>query len=169
MYYPLHLFPHGNMTPAILKKQVGNPINMLSEGRKIFYGSFLIDLFKNIFANYKHAHIMILFIGFLKYVTSAQIGKLEHLIDVIDFLHCLLDKLFQWLLIIWNGEERWSHQSVSRIDRIPIHVGIWKWLAFLVTNLPKATVSVYGTYIQTSWNNARVGGNQRSVKRARQV
>ena len=47
--------------------------------------SFLIDLFTNIFANYKHAHIIILFIGFLKYVTSAQIRKLEHLIHVTDF------------------------------------------------------------------------------------
>ena len=85
MYSPLQHCPHGNMTPAIWKKRVGNPINVLSDGRKIFYRSFLIDLFTNIFANYKHAHIMILFIGFLKYVTSAQIRKLEHLIHVTDF------------------------------------------------------------------------------------
>lgn len=68
MHYPLHLFKHRNMAPAIFKRQVGNPINMLSEGRKIFYRNFLIELLKNIFFNYKHAHIMKLFIGFLKYL-----------------------------------------------------------------------------------------------------
>lgn len=68
MHYPLYLFKHRNMAPAIFKRQVGNPINMLSEGRKIFYRNFLIELLKNIFFNYKHAHIMKLFIGFLKYL-----------------------------------------------------------------------------------------------------
>ena len=46
MYYPLHLFKHRNVALAIFKKQVGNPINMLSEGGKIFYRSFLIELLK---------------------------------------------------------------------------------------------------------------------------
>lgn len=68
MHYPLYLFKHRNMAPAIFKKQGGNLINMLSEGRKTFYRSFLIELLKNIFLKYKHVHIMKLFIGFLKYL-----------------------------------------------------------------------------------------------------
>lgn len=56
------------MTPAIFKKQVDSPINMLSEGRRIFYKSFLSGLLKYVFLNSKHAHVMKLFIGFLKYL-----------------------------------------------------------------------------------------------------
>lgn len=68
MHYPLYLFKHRNMAPTIFKKQVVSPINMLLEGRKTFYRSFLIGLLKNIFLKYKHAHIMKLFIGFLIYL-----------------------------------------------------------------------------------------------------
>lgn len=42
--YLLHLLKHSSVTPAIFKKYVSNPINMLSEGKKIFSRSFLIDL-----------------------------------------------------------------------------------------------------------------------------
>lgn len=49
MHYPLHLFKHRNMAPAIFKKQVDNPINMLSEGRKTFYRNFHVELLKYIY------------------------------------------------------------------------------------------------------------------------
>ena len=46
MHYPLHLLKHRSMIPALFKKQVDNPINMLSGGRKIFYRSFRVELLK---------------------------------------------------------------------------------------------------------------------------
>lgn len=49
MHDPLQFLKQKNMSPAIFKKQVGNPINVLSEGRKVLYNSFLIEFLKYIF------------------------------------------------------------------------------------------------------------------------
>lgn len=154
------------MTPGIFKKQVGNPINMLSEGRKIFYKSFLSDLLKyKVFLNSKHAHIMKLFIGFLKYLwLQLKLGNKNIWFICTDSslsarqTSSIISHNLKW-------EERWSHWSVFRIGRIPIHAGN---LEMIGSKPPKGQLSVYK--IQLFKHSETVAeDDQRSVRKVTQV